>query len=61
VHEGKAGLDGTNKWLTTTYDPTLNIAANAGSYLVQAFKGDIKIGEKTVEVAAGQRSEITLP
>ncbi len=61
VHEGKAGLDGTNKWLTTTYDPTLNIAANAGSYLVQAFKGDAKIGEKTVEVAAGQRLEITLP
>jgi Ca-activated chloride channel family protein len=61
VHEGKTGLDGTNKWLTTTYDPTLNIAANAGSYLVQAFKGDAKVGEKTVEVAAGQRVEIVLP
>ena len=61
VHEAKAALDGTRKWLTTTYDPTLNIAANVGSYLVQAFKGDAKIGEKTVEVAAGQRAEIVLP
>ena len=61
VSEGKPGIDGSNKWLTTTYDPTLNIAATAGSYLVQAFKGDAKIGEKTIAVAAGQRTEITLP
>ena len=61
VREGKAGLDGSNKWLTTTYDPTLNIAANAGSYLVIAYKGDAKIGEKTIEIKAGQRNEISLP
>ena len=61
VREGKKGLDGSNKWLTTTYDPELNIAANAGSYLVRASNGDSLIGEKVIEVKAGERSEITLP
>jgi Ca-activated chloride channel homolog len=61
VREGKKSLDGDNKWITTSYDPTLNIAANAGSYLVKAFRGDEVIGEKVVDVKAGERSEITLP
>ncbi len=61
VRAGKKDLDGSNKWLTTTYDPALNIAANAGSYLVRAFKGDALIGEKLVEVKAGERSEVTPP
>jgi Ca-activated chloride channel homolog len=61
VREGKKSLDGKNKWITTSYDPTLNIAANAGSYLVKAFKGDEVIGEKVIEVKAGERTEITLP
>jgi hypothetical protein len=42
---GKKDLDGSNKWLTTTYDPVLNIAANAGSYLVRALKGDALIAK----------------
>ncbi len=61
VSEGKEGIDGKHKWLTTSYDPKLNIAANEGSYHLQAFKDDTLIGEKTVEVKAGQRIEITLP
>lgn len=61
VNEGKEGLDGKRNWLTTTYDPKLNIAANEGQYQVQAFKGDTLIGEKLVDVKAGQRAEITLP
>ena len=61
VREGKKDLDGSNKWLTTTYDPALNIAANAGSYLVRAFKGDTLVGEKLVEVKAGERTEVTIP
>ena len=61
VRMGKKDLDGSNKWLTTTYDPALNIAANAGSYLVKAFKGDTLIGEKLVEVKAGERAEVTIP
>ncbi len=61
VRTGKKALDGSTKWLTTTYDPSLNLAANAGSYLVRAFKGDAVIGEKLVEVKAGERTEITLP
>jgi len=61
VRAGKKDLDGSNKWLTTTYDPVLNIAANAGSYLVRALKGDALIGEKLIEVKAGERSEVTIP
>ena len=61
VNEGKEGLDGKRNWLTTTYDPKLSIAANEGQYQVQAFKGDTLIGEKLVDVKAGQRAEITLP
>ena len=61
VNEGTEGLDGKRNWLTTTYDPTLNIAANEGQYQVQAFKGDTLIGEKLVDVKAGQRTQITLP
>ncbi len=61
VREGKKGIDGSNKWLTTTYDPALNIAANAGSFLVRAMNGDALIGEKLIEVKAGERSEVTLP
>ncbi|MEP6827522.1 MAG: hypothetical protein ABJA10_05565, partial [Aestuariivirga sp.] len=61
VNEGQEGLDGKHKWITTTYDPQLNIAANEGSYQVQAFKGDTLIGEKIIEVKAGQRTTITLP
>ena len=61
VSEGKEGIDGKRKWLTTTYDPTLNIAAGEGPYQVQAFNGDKLIGEKLIDVKAGQRAEITLP
>lgn len=61
VRAGKKDLDGSNKWITTTYDPALNVAANAGSYLVRAFKGDALIGEKLVEVKPGERSEFTIP
>jgi Ca-activated chloride channel family protein len=61
VNEAKEGLDGKRSWLTTTYDPELNIAANEGQYQVQAFKGDTLIGEKLVDVKAGQRAQITLP
>ncbi|MGB9142298.1 MAG: VWA domain-containing protein [Aestuariivirga sp.] len=61
VLAGKKDLDGSNKWLTTTYDPALNIAAHAGSYLVRAFKGDVLAGEKLVDVKAGERTEVTIP
>ena len=61
VSEGQEGLDGKHKWITTTYDPKLNISANEGSYQVQAFKGDTLIGEKILDVKAGQRASITLP
>ncbi|MDE2385758.1 MAG: VWA domain-containing protein [Alphaproteobacteria bacterium] len=61
VNDGKEDLDGKHKWLTTTYDPALNIAANEGSYQVQAFKGDTLLGEKLVDVKAGQRMAVTLP
>jgi hypothetical protein len=61
VREGRPGLDGQFKWLTTTYDPALNLAANAGSYQVRAFKGDTLIAEKVIEVKAGARTEVTLP
>jgi hypothetical protein len=61
VSEGKEELDGKHKWLTTTYDPKLNIAAGEGQYQIQAFKGDLLIGEKLIDVKAGQRTEITLP
>jgi hypothetical protein len=58
---GKKSLDGKNAWITTSYDPTLNTAANAGSYLIIAFNGQDVIGEKVIEVKAGERTEITLP
>ncbi len=61
VNDGAEGLDGKHKWITTTYDPKLNIAANEGSYQVQAFNGDNLIGEKIIDVKAGQRTSITLP
>ena len=61
VREGRKSLDGQNAWLTTTYDTTLNIAASAGRYLVKAFKGDELIGEKVIEVRAGERTEVSLP
>ena len=61
VSEGQEGLDGKHKWIITTYDPKLNTAANEGSYQVQAFKGDTLIGEKILDVKAGQRTSITLP
>ncbi len=61
ISEGKEELDGKHKWLTTTYDPKLNIAAGEGQYQIQAFKGDLLIGEKLIDVKAGQRTEITLP
>ena len=61
VNDGVEGLDGKHRWITTTYDPKLNIAANEGSYQVQAFNGDTLIGEKIIDVKAGQRTSITLP
>jgi Ca-activated chloride channel homolog len=61
VRVGKKSLDGKNEWITTSYDPTLNIAANAGSYLLKAFKGSDVIGEKVIEVKAGERTEVTIP
>ena len=61
VREGQEGLDGKHKWIITTYEPKLNIAANEGSYQVQAFKGDTLIGEKVIDVKAGQRTAVTLP
>jgi Ca-activated chloride channel homolog len=61
VRVGKKSLDGKNAWITTSYDPTLNTAANAGSYLLIAFKGSDVIGEKVIEVKAGERTEVTLP
>ncbi len=61
VLEGKKLLDGTNTSLSVSYDPVLNLAANAGVYLVKAFKSNELIGEKLVEVNAGERSEFTIP
>ncbi len=61
VSVGKKSLDGSNQNLTTNYDPKLNLAVNAGNYLVQAFNHDTLIGEKLVDVKAGERSTITLP
>ncbi len=61
VKTGKKSLDGSNAWLNTSYDPALNLAVNAGAYLVKAFNGDAVIGEKLVEVKAGKRSEIAIP
>jgi Ca-activated chloride channel homolog len=62
VYDGKKQVDGSYKWLTTTYDPELSIAANAGTYLVKAIgANDVAIGEKIIEVKAGQRTEVTLP
>ena len=61
VNEGQEGLDGKHKCNTTTYDPKLNIAANECSSQVQAFNGDNLIGEKVIDVKAGQRTSITLP
>jgi Ca-activated chloride channel homolog len=61
IRVGKKSLDGKNAWITTSYDSTLNTAANAGSYLIIAFNGQDVIGEKVIEVKAGERTEITLP
>ncbi len=61
ISVGKKSLDGSNLNLNTSYDPKLNLAVNAGNYLVQAFKGDVLIGEKLVDVKAGERTAIALP
>jgi Ca-activated chloride channel homolog len=62
IYEGKQLLDGSYKWLTTTYDPTLTITANAGTYLVKAFGADDQMfAEKVIEVKAGERTEMTMP
>jgi len=62
VNAGKVGIDGQRKSLSTTYDPALNLAVNAGTYQVQAFKADdSQVGEKTIEVKPGERTEVTLP
>ena len=62
INAGKVSLDGQRKSLSTTYDPTLNLAVNAGTYQVQAFKSDdTPLGEKTIEVKAGERTEVTFP
>ncbi|MFN0190934.1 MAG: vWA domain-containing protein [Aestuariivirga sp.] len=61
VLSGEKGLDGKNKWIATDYAESINKAAKAGAYLVRAMKGEELIGEKLVEVKAGQRSEVTIP
>ncbi|NJM29424.1 MAG: hypothetical protein HC855_04310 [Rhizobiales bacterium] len=61
ILSGEKGLDGKNKWITTDYAESINKAAKAGAYLVRARKGEELIGEKLVEVKAGQRSEVTIP
>ncbi|MBG1233334.1 vWA domain-containing protein [Aestuariivirga litoralis] len=61
INAGKAGIDGKRKYLTTIYGEALNLAVNEGSYQVQSFKDDALLGEKIVEVKAGERSEVTFP
>jgi len=61
VSVGKMSLGGGHTHLNTSYDSALNLAVNSGSYFVQAYNGDQLIGEKQVEVKAGERNEITLP
>jgi Ca-activated chloride channel homolog len=61
IYEGKKSLDGEYKRLTTTYEPEFKMAANTGTYLLRAYNGDALIGEKLIEVKAGERTEITIP
>jgi Ca-activated chloride channel homolog len=62
IFEGKQLLDGSYKWLTTEYNAKLSIAANAGNYLVKAFgANDTLIGEKKIDVKAGERTQVSFP
>lgn len=62
VYDGELDITGERTLLTTKYEPTFNAAAKAGSYYVVAkLSNGETIGEATVTVQLGQRTEVKLP
>jgi Ca-activated chloride channel family protein len=54
-------IQGEQKEYGMKWGDTIDAAFNAGKYVVRAVKDGTVLGEKTVEVAAGKRSEVTIP
>ncbi len=62
VYAAKKKLDGTRERIATEYGEDMNKAFNAGSFHVIVYGDADKIlGEKDVEVKAGERTEISVP
>ena len=54
-------IQGEQKEYGMKWGDTIDAAFNAGKYVVRAIKDGTLVGEKTVEVAAGKRVEVTIP
>ena len=62
VLSGAKSISGERKSLWTEYAEAYNAAARQGSYYVRALgPNEAVLGEKLVEVRAGERAEVTFP
>jgi Ca-activated chloride channel family protein len=53
-----AGRGAERKYVQTSYDPTLTVALNAGSYVAVVEYADGRKAEKEFAIAAGQRADV---
>ena len=56
IFESAAG--GERKYVQTSYDPTLTVALNAGSYVTVVEYADGRKVEKAFSIAAGKRADV---
>jgi Ca-activated chloride channel family protein len=62
IQSGDKDISGQRKYIGLEYTESLNAALNAGRYhLIAKGKDGALIGEKDVEVKAGERTEVSLP
>jgi Ca-activated chloride channel family protein len=58
IYGAERDINNERKWLQTYYDPTLNVALNAGTYVAIVEYGDGSKVEKEFSVSAGKRIEV---
>lgn len=58
IYGAERDINNERKWLQTYYDPTLNVALNAGTYVAVVEYGDGSKVEKEFAVSPGKRIEV---
>lgn len=59
IYSAERDINGQRKWVGTHYDAEVNVALNAGKYVVVVITKDDKRTEREIAVTAGKRSEVS--